>query len=168
MKILYTAFNGKSNSSKVLLDNIKCNESDKLYLKNSFVTSINQLKNKLVENNYDLIISFGQAPLNYNNIKIEIHGKNNTDIYNTNYDFSKLGYKLKLNGFNVIISHDAGNYLCNNIYYYGLKYISEQNLNCDMIFVHIPRLDNIDISLLSKLFWWVVLFFTFDFRLVVL
>lgn len=117
-----------------------------------FVTSINQLKNKLVENNYDLIISFGQAPLNYNNIKIEIHGKNNTDIYNTKYDFSKLGYKLKLNGFNVIISHDAGNYLCNNIYYYGLKYISEQNLNCDMIFVHIPRLDNIDISLLSKLF----------------
>lgn len=152
MKILYTAFNGKSNSSKVLLDNIKCNESDKLYLKNSFVTSINQLENKLVENNYDLIISFGQAPLNYNNIKIEIHGKNNTDIYNTKYDFSKLGYKLKLNGFNVIISHDAGNYLCNNIYYYGLKYISEQNLNCDMIFVHIPRLDNIDISLLSKLF----------------
>lgn len=62
-----------------------------------FVTSINQLKNKLVENNYDLIISFGQAPFNYNNIKIEIHGKNNTDIYNTKYDFSKLGYKLKLN-----------------------------------------------------------------------
>ena len=31
MRILYTAFNGKSNSSKVLLDNIKCNESDKLY-----------------------------------------------------------------------------------------------------------------------------------------
>ena len=61
MRILYTAFNGKANSSKLLLDNIKCNESDKLYLKNSFVTSVDQLQNKLVKNNYDLIISFGQA-----------------------------------------------------------------------------------------------------------
>lgn len=152
MRILYTAFNGKANSSKVLLDNIKCNKSDKLYLKNSFVTSVDQLQNKLVKNNYDLIISFGQAPLDYNNIKIEMQGKNNTNVYSTTYDFSKLCYKLKVNGFNIIISHDAGNYLCNNIYYYGLKYIAEQNLNCDMIFVHIPQLDNIDISLLSKLF----------------
>ena len=152
MRILYTAFNGKSNSSKVLLDNIKCNKSDKLYLKNSFVTSVDQLQNKLVKNNYDLIISFGQASLDYNNIKIEIQGKNDTNIYNTTYDFSKLCYKLKVNGFNIIISYDAGNYLCNNIYYYGLKYIAEQNLNCDMIFIHIPQQDNIDISLLTKLF----------------
>lgn len=153
MRILYTAFNGKCNSSKVLLDNIKCNESDKLYLKNSFATSVEQLQNKLANNNYDLIISFGEAPLEYNNIKIEIQGKNNTNIYNTTYDFSKLCYKLKVNGFNVIISHDAGNYLCNNIYYYWLKYIEEQNLNCYMIFVHIPQLDDIDIRLLDKLFW---------------
>ena len=152
MRILYTAFNGKANSSKLLLDNIKCNESDKLYRKDSFVASVDQLQNKLVKNNYDLIISFGQAPLDYNNIKIEMQGKNNTNVYSTTYDFSKLCYKLKVNGFNIIISHDAGNYLCNNIYYYGLKYIAEQNLNCDMIFVHIPQLDNIDISLLSKLF----------------
>lgn len=152
MRILYTAFNGGLNSSKVLLDNIKCNKSDKLYLKNSFVTSVDQLQNKLVKKDYDLIISFGQASLDYNNIKIEIQGKNNTNIYNTTYDFSKLCNKLKENGFNIIISHDAGNYLCNNIYYYGLKYITEHNLNCNMIFVHIPQLDNIDISLLSKLF----------------
>ncbi len=47
MKILYTAFNGKSNSSKILLDNIIVEEDNKLYLKNSFKTSVEQLSNKL-------------------------------------------------------------------------------------------------------------------------
>lgn len=35
MKVLYTAFNGKNNSSKILLDAITA--TDKLYLKNSFI-----------------------------------------------------------------------------------------------------------------------------------
>ena len=39
MKILFTAFNGKNNSSKILLDMI--NTKNKLYLKNSFTTSVN-------------------------------------------------------------------------------------------------------------------------------
>lgn len=69
MRVLYTAFNGKTNSSKVLLDNIKCNTNDKLYLKNSFITSVKQLESKLQKDDYNLIISFGQAPLDYNNIK---------------------------------------------------------------------------------------------------
>ena len=38
MKILFTAFNGEKNSSKLLLD--KINGNNKLYLKNSFQTSI--------------------------------------------------------------------------------------------------------------------------------
>lgn len=44
MKILYTAFNGKSNSSKILLDNINTSIDNKLYLKNSFKTSVEQLE----------------------------------------------------------------------------------------------------------------------------
>lgn len=47
MKILYTAFNGKSNSSKILLDNIIAEKDNKLYLKNSFKTSVEQLNNKI-------------------------------------------------------------------------------------------------------------------------
>lgn len=47
MKILYIAFNGKSNSSKILLGNIIVEEDNKLYLKNSFKTSVEQLSNKL-------------------------------------------------------------------------------------------------------------------------
>lgn len=46
MKILYTAFNGKNNSSKILLDTIS--NVDKLYLKNSFHTSVTQLEEKII------------------------------------------------------------------------------------------------------------------------
>ena len=42
MNILYTAFNGKNNSSKILLD--KINSNNKLYLKNSFITSVKELE----------------------------------------------------------------------------------------------------------------------------
>jgi pyroglutamyl peptidase len=152
MKILYTAFNGKSNSSKILLDNIIVEEDNKLYLKNSFKTSAEQLSNKLKKDRYDLIISFGQAPIDKETIKIETRG-NGIDYFETDYDYNNLKKLFEKNGFNVVISKDAGNYLCNNIYYNGLKYIRENNLKCKMIFVHIPQIDNInDIKKISAIF----------------
>ena len=42
MNILFTAFNGKNNFSKILLD--KINHKNKLYLRNSFSTSVRKLK----------------------------------------------------------------------------------------------------------------------------
>lgn len=152
MKILYTAFNGKSNSSKILLDNIIVEEDNKLYLKNSFKTSVEQLSNKLKKDRYDLIISFGQAPIDKETIKIETRG-NGIDYFETDYDYNNLKKLFEKNSFNVVISKDAGNYLCNNIYYNGLKYIRENNLKCKMIFVHIPQIDNInDIKKISAIF----------------
>ena len=152
MKILYTAFNGKSNSSKILLDNIIVEEDNKLYLKNSFKTSVEQLSNKLKKDRYDLIISFGQAPIDKETIKIETRG-NGIDYFETDYDYNNLKKLFEKNGFNVVISKDAGNYLCNNIYYNGLKYIRENNLKCKMIFVHIPQIDNInEIKKISAIF----------------
>ena len=152
MKILYTAFNGKSNSSKILLDNIIVEEDNKLYLKNSLKTSVEQLSNKLKKDRYDLIISFGQAPIDKETIKIETRG-NGIDYFETDYDYNNLKKLFEKNGFNVVISKDAGNYLCNNIYYNGLKYIRENNLKCKMIFVHIPQIDNInDIKKISAIF----------------
>ena len=87
MKVLCTGFNGKNNSSKVLLDFIT--NVDKLYLKNSFNTSVKQLIDKIKNNEYDLIISFGQAPLMKDTIKIETKAILN-DSYETNYDYKEL------------------------------------------------------------------------------
>ena len=83
MKILYTAFKGSTNSSKILLDNIK--STHKLYLTNSFETSVKELIKEL-NNNYDLIISFGQSPLDLDTIKIETTA-NGEEKLKTNYDY---------------------------------------------------------------------------------
>ena len=151
MKILYTAFNGKDNSSKILLDKIIANKKDKLYLRNSFDTSVKQLINKL--KNYELIISFGQTPLDKDTIKIEVIGKKEKDLYKTDFNYSKIKEDIEKIGFKVEISEDAGNFLCNNLYFNGLKYIKENNINCKMIFIHIPKIENIsNIELLAKIF----------------
>lgn len=150
MKVLYTAFNGKCNSSKILLDYIDSN--DKLYLKNSFDNSVKDFINKIKNNDYDLVISFGQAPIEKDMIKIESKANNMEDFYETNYDYSKLLNNIE-NKYNAVLSNDAGNYLCNNLYYYGLKYIYENNLKTKMIFIHIPKINNIsDIRLMADLF----------------
>lgn len=153
MNILYTAFNGKDNSSKILLDNIKTLDENKLYLRNSFITSVKQLQKKIKLDNYDLIVSFGQAPLEQDNIRIEVVGKNTTEIYESDFDYSKLKEKLEKNNYKTDISRDAGNYYCNNIFFNGLKYIKGNDLKCKMIFIHIPFIDKIgNIEDLSKLF----------------
>ena len=151
MKILYTAFNGKDNSSKILLDKIMAENTNKLYLRNSFDTSVKQLISKLKK--FETIISFGQAPLDKDTIKIEVIGKKEKDLYKTDFNYSKIKEKIEKIGFKVEISEDAGNFLCNNLYYNGLKYIKENNINCKMIFIHIPKIENIsNIELLAKLF----------------
>ena len=127
------------------------NNKNKLYLKNIFTTSVKQLQKEIKDNQYDLIISFGQAPLEEDTIKIETIGRNIVE-YKTKYDFISLKNKFD-NNFKTIISNDAGNYLCNNIYFYGLKYIEDNKLKANMIFIHIPKINNIsNIDNLSKIF----------------
>ena len=109
MKVLYTAFNGKSNSSKILLDNIIAEKNNKLYLRNSFKTSVEQLNKKIKNNEYDLIISFGQAPLDKETIKIETRG-NGIVPFDSDYDYKELERIFNKNNFKTIISNDAGNY----------------------------------------------------------
>lgn len=141
MKVLYTAFKGINNSSKVLLDNIDCSIEDKLYLTNSFKTSVSELRKRLKKNKYDLIISFGQLKLGKDTIRIELKGIGDK-IYETNYDYSLIGSRLKKVGFKVVISNKT-NYLCNNIYFNGLKMINEEGYETKMIFIHIPKIKNI-------------------------
>lgn len=136
-----------------MLDNIKTLDENKLYLRNSFITSVKQLQKKIKLDNYDLIVSFGQAPLKQDNIRIEVVGKNTTEIYESDFDYSKLKEKLEKNNYKTDVSRDAENYYCNNIFFNGLKYIKENDLKCKMIFIHIPFIDKIgNIEDLSKLF----------------
>ncbi len=115
--VLYTAFKGKTNSSKILLDSIQVEEDNKLYLTNSFETSVKELLNKLKKSKVDFIVSFGQLKLPKNVIRIELRGIKDK-IYTTHYDYKKLQEKLLSKGYKVEISSRT-NYLCDNIYYHG-------------------------------------------------
>lgn len=142
--ILITGFKGFNNSSRILLDNIN-NKFDKLYLENDFNISVNQMINQLNNNSYDLIIAFGQKP-NIKSIYIETIGKGQNIQYETTYNFSNLYSELIKNNFKVKISSNAGNYLCNNIYYNTMKYIKENKINMNILFIHIPYSGNFEKS----------------------
>lgn len=146
--ILIAGFKGNKNSAKLLLDNLKT-FSDKLYLDNDFEKSKEQLIEKLKTNKYNVVYAFGQKPL-IKSIYIEIIGQKENNKYLTNYDYQKLSSYLG-KYYKVKISENAGNYLCNNVYYEELKYIKDNNLNIKMIFIHIPCLKNINIIDLSNI-----------------
>ena len=148
--ILCTGFEGNINSSKVLLDNLSKNINlDCLHFDNDFEKSEKQLTDKIKGNKYDFILSLGQKPV-IKKIYIEKTGINGLKKLETNYNY--MGLKIYLEKyFRIKISENAGKYLCNNIYYKGLKYIFDNKLKTKMIFIHIPYLDNIDIKYFSKI-----------------
>ena len=151
MKILFTAFYGKNNSSRILINNIDPKIGDKLALKNSFVTSVKELIKYIDTEDYDLIVSFGQRPIGKNKIFLELTATYQGKSYKTDFNYDLLFEKLKINGYDVKKSNDCGDWYCNYLYYEGLKYIKENNKNISMIFIHLPKIKNIDsISKLTR------------------
>lgn len=143
MKILIAGFKGNDNSAKILLDNIKEKSNlDVLYLENDFKVSSNQIEEKLLQN-YDYVLIFGQKP----NTK-DIYLENNAIIDKiklvTDYYYGVLKEKLESSNYKVISSCDAGNYLCNNVFFTALSFKRTNNLKTKIAFIHIPTIDNIE------------------------
>lgn len=144
MKVLVCGFKGNTNSAKLIVDKIESKYiSEKLYLANSFQTSKKQLECKLESQEYDLVIAFGQKP-KVKSINLEERACINDHQFTSNFQYDKLEKILNSNGFTVNISKNAGNYLCNHIFYIGLMFINKNKLNTKMIFIHIPSIKNID------------------------
>ena len=139
MKILITGFEGNNNSAKILLDNIKekCKQ-DILYLKNDFEVSSNQIEEKMLQN-YD----FSQKP-NTRNIYLENNAVLEETKLETDDYYGVLKEKLESNNYKVISSCDAGNYLCNNVFFKALEFKQINNLKTKIAFIHIPTIDNIE------------------------
>lgn len=150
MKILIAGFKGKDNSAKILLDNIRkeCN-LDVLYLENDFKVSTTQIEEKLLQK-YDYVLIFGQKPETK-----DVYLENNAIIeetkLETDYYYGVLRENLESNNYKVISSCDAGNYLCNNVFFRALNLKKINNLKTKIAFIHIPSIDNIeDIKKLSN------------------
>lgn len=141
MKILFAGFEGEYNSSKILLDELKC--ENKLYLKNDKTLSCRQIEREL-KNDYDVVFLFGQKPKIKNKLCLELYAKNGDEILKTEFDVKKLAEKLKIAGIVSYFSDKSGNSYCNNIYFYVLKQINDKKLNTKAVFVHLPQLKNIE------------------------
>ena len=72
---------------------------------------------------------------------IELIANKKSNILKTNFQYKKLEKFFHNNEINFSLSKNAGNYLCNNIYYEGLNYIKQNKISAKMIFIHIPNIE---------------------------
>ena len=99
--------------------------------------------NNWPKSNYDYVLIFGQKP-NTKNIYLENNAVLENTKLETNYYYGVLKEKLESNNYKVISSCDAGNYLCNNVFFRALNFKQKNNLKSKIGFVHIPTIDNIE------------------------
>jgi Pyrrolidone-carboxylate peptidase (N-terminal pyroglutamyl peptidase) len=142
-KILLAGFEGDSNSSKILLDNLSTTPNiDKLYLQNNFENCALQIKNSISKNKYKFIIAFGQKPV-IKSIYIERCANVNGQKHETIFQYKSFERLLSAKGYTVKLSDNAGDFLCNHVYGMGLSFIEQQRTAVMYLFVHIPQLKNL-------------------------
>lgn len=137
--ILLTSFFGKLNSSSVLLERLNTGGIKKITLTNSFQSSETQIVEAIKIIKPTHIISFGQKP-DVHSLYIEQKARRDKDILESTIDIVELKKLLDAVALKYQISDCAGNYLCNNVYYTGMRYIQTMNLNTKMLLIHVPSL----------------------------
>lgn len=139
MKTLFAGFKGENNSSKLLLDALS-SVSEKLYLTNSYKTSVSELTDRLMTNKYDQALIFGQwSRVAAGAVRLEAVAKKGRYRRLTTFPYRRYAAALRKQGLDVVLSEYAGNWLCNNVYFYGLKAVTEQSLRTKVLFVHLPK-----------------------------
>ena len=106
-------------------------------MKNSFNTCERQIIEAIDTYKPDRILSFGQKP-HSNRLYIETSARRDDTVLHSNWDVSALEVSLKAKQIKYKLSDDAGNYLCNHVFYTGLDFIKQQSLDTKMIFIHVP------------------------------
>lgn len=142
--ILLTSFttwlpHQKSNSSDDLLDEIsKISYGSSLTLLRRLPVDVEKassyLIDKINEITPDAIICCGMAECRHE-LSIESNATCGNMVLRTNIELEKLIHDAEIQ-----ISHDAGKFVCEGLYYTVLKYILDSNLNIRCIFVHVPIL----------------------------
>jgi len=139
--ILIAGFLGRNNSANILLNHLRRQDVDLLYLRNSFTTCANQITNQLSQN-YQYALIFGQRPRTQK-IFLETTARRKTRKLSTDFDYSSLKSFLEQANYGVSSSTNAGRYLCNYVFYQALSYKAAHNLDTKIAFIHIPSKKNI-------------------------
>lgn len=139
-RILLTAF--RNTSSQQLLHGVA--EYSTILLPNDKLRDSQNLIDLLSREEFDYIISLGQKPNIRNKLHIETTaGKGDANI-DTDVDCEKLRSLFEAHGICAKISHNAGTSYCNELYWNGLRYLSRNALDTNMVFLHIPYHKNLE------------------------
>ena len=137
--ILLTAF--RDTSSELLLKEF--NEFPVLVLPNDKARDSELLIEMLSKTHYDYVLSFGQRPNIKDKVHVETTARDGELRLDTVFDCERLRLLFEQNGIQAKLSHNAGTSFCNKLYWNGLKYIEENELETKMVFVHVPFVKNI-------------------------
>lgn len=137
--ILLTSF--RDTSSELLLKEF--NEFPVLVLPNDKVRDSELLIEMLSKTHYDYVLSFGQRPNIKDKVHVETTARDGELRLDTVFDCERLRLLFEQNGIQAKLSHNAGTSFCNKLYWNGLKYIEEHELETRMVFIHVPFEKNI-------------------------
>ncbi len=135
--VILTAFDGKNNVSKRLVESIPT-DCTKLILPNDNEKSKKLLRDTIAQVGAVCVILTGQKPKIKNKIAVEAVAKENSTVLHTAMDCTVTKEMLKKNGYDAYISKGCGTSYCNSIYYECLAL----GVNC--IFLHLPNEKNAD------------------------
>lgn len=141
LRVLYTGFKGKNNSSYQLLDKIS---GQKLFLTNSFDGLKKDIMN--VAEEYDLVVMFGLDTRLKDAVRIEKVAEWENEKIITQLDCDEIHTNMVACGISCVVSNIPTRYLCNAAYFYMLKKCSRK-----VVFIHIPPLKNMSESMVCKI-----------------
>lgn len=139
MKILYTAFKGKNNTSYQVASRLN---GTVLFLTNSFQGLEKDIAT--VVNDYDVVYMLGCNKSLNNKIKIETCAEYNGERIFTEFDISELKKRID-NKLSYSISYSPTKYLCNAAFYHMLK------KNKNTVFIHIPSISGMNNCLIENI-----------------
>ncbi|MBW4470088.1 MAG: peptidase C15 [Stenomitos rutilans HA7619-LM2] len=93
----------------------------------------------------DVVICCGMAERR-SHLTVEANGKHQATVLRTTVDVDRLVEGLAMTH----VSHDAGAFVCNALYYSVLQYIADRSLACQCLFVHVPILNAVNHRLIVK------------------
>ena len=141
MDILLTGFQG--TSSELLVKGAK---HKSIILPSNKIVDSQLLIEEISLRKYDYIFSFGQKPNIKDKLYVETTARSMAERLNTNMEYAKLKSAFEANNLTVQISDNAGTSFCNALYWNGLNYIYNKDMDTKMLFLHIPFYKNISDS----------------------
>ncbi|HEY9907368.1 MAG TPA: peptidase C15, partial [Thermosynechococcaceae cyanobacterium] len=113
-----------------------------------FVLAPQQVIAEIERSRPRLVVCCGMAE-GRSHLTIETNGKHEAETIATTVDVADLVQLLET----TTASHDAGQFVCNHLYYSVLKHLQAQSPEVNCIFAHVPLLNSQNFSLILQEFY---------------